>query len=70
MSPETREAIDEARDNDDLKGAGWSRGPRSVPFGLAVRLLYKFAQNVPSDMTMAELCDELCNANNQNAEGA
>lgn len=45
-------------------------GPRKpIRFERAADLLRRFAQNVPSEMTMSDLCDELCHANNQGGEG-
>lgn len=42
---------------------------KPIRFERAADLLRRFAQNVPSEMTMSDLCDELCHANNQGGEG-
>lgn len=69
MSPEVREAIEDACSS-QVAMSGYADGPRKpIGFDRAADLLRRFAQNVPSEMTMSDLCDELCHANNQGGEG-
>lgn len=65
MSPEIREAIEDACESQVAGGAFYERKSRPIKPGRAADLIRRFAQNLPSEMTMAELCDELCHANNQ-----
>ena len=68
MSPELRDALESAATVDHDKSVSGAR--RAVPRrGHAVNtiraIVLAVAQELPSEMTMAELCDELVNANNQ-----
>lgn len=65
LNPEIREAIEDACESQVAGGPAYDRKARPIPLERATDLLRRFAQNVPSEMTMAELCDELCHANNQ-----
>jgi hypothetical protein len=66
VSPEIREAIEDACDS-QVAITGYDYGQKRKPIdpARAADLIRRFAQNVPSEMTMSELCDELCHANNQ-----
>lgn len=55
MSPEVREALEQAVTQ-----------KRSL--GAVRAIVYAVAQDLPDDMTIQELCDELCIANNQGGE--
>lgn len=65
MSPEVREAIEDACESQVAGGPLYERKARPISAERAADLIRRFAQNVPSEMTMADLCDELCHANNQ-----
>lgn len=65
MSPEVREAIEDACESQVAGGPLFERKVRPIAFDRAADLIRRFAQNVPSEMTLADLCDELCHANNQ-----
>lgn len=65
MSPEVREAIEDACESQVAGGPLYERKARAITAERAADLIRRFAQNVPAEMTMADLCDELCHANNQ-----
>lgn len=65
MSPEVREAIEDACESQVAGGPLYERKARPIAVDRAADLIRRFAQNVPSEMTLADLCDELCHANNQ-----
>lgn len=63
MSPETHEAIENARHM--ARASAYGPETRSIGFDRLQHSIYLFAQEMPSDMTLGELCDELCNASGQ-----
>lgn len=64
VSDEVREAVEDAC-NSQVVRQGFEGFRKAIGVERALNLLYFIAQNLPSDMTMGELCDELCNGNNQ-----
>lgn len=67
MSPEIREAIEAAVSGpvSQTPTTPFGGPRRRMSFSTARALLYAVAQELPGGLTVAELCDELCNANNQ-----
>lgn len=70
MSPEIRDAIESGRTcgadiGNSLEFCRRVEPQRRRSFGFVRSLVLAVAQELPGDMTMAELCDELGNANNQ-----
>lgn len=64
MSPEVRDAIENAR-SVSSSGDGLGRRPRLRGFGDVRALVYAVVLELPGEMTLAELCDELCIASDQ-----
>ena len=64
MSPEVREAIEDACDGQTIVPK-YSSPIRPIAFERARDLLRRIMDNLPDEMTMSELRDELCHANNQ-----
>lgn len=67
MSPEVRDAIESATsvEVDKTLVIAPVKPRRKHGFGEVRAIVLAVAQELPSEMTMAELCDELANANNQ-----
>jgi len=68
MGPEVKDAIENARTAGADVGDGFCRRvepQRRRSFGFVRALVLAVAQELPGEMTMTELCDELGNANNQ-----
>ena len=67
MSPEVRDALESATSVEVDKGLVIApvAPRRKHGFDTIRAIVLSVAQELPSEMTMAELCDELANANNQ-----
>jgi len=60
VSPEVREALDSACSVATAEPS-LGRPARRRGFGGVRALVYAVVQELPGEMTLAELCDELCN---------
>lgn len=60
MSPELREALDEARARIPGHGLDQKMGAvREIEFGRARRLVLNFLANVPAEMTVCDVMEDL-----------
>lgn len=66
MSPEIKEAIDNAR-NATVGGVPYGPQVRPASFERARAIIYDFLLNVPDGVEVSDLRDELSNAGNQGA---
>lgn len=66
MTPEIREALESATSAD--APSGYDGRKRSISPERLRSLVYAFLQEVDANLTVGELCDELCNGSFQHEE--
>lgn len=71
MRPEIRDAIESARTADGplVHGARRAEPMRHISFARLRNYLHQFVRELPEDITISDLRDELDNASNQDSRG-